>query len=96
MSQSKNKVQRDYTGYRGHTQSKLARVHSKRWGKLILKSIRLFDRDPTALAVQSVRIQAHRYKKSILVPKIPFGRVTFSLAQVLSVLVRVCFQEIRG
>ena len=42
------------------------------FGELI-NSIRLIDRDPTPLAVQSVPIKAHRSRKSILVPKIPLG-----------------------
>ena len=48
------------------------------WGKL---KTRVFYSSTTALSVQSMRILAHRYKKSRLVPKVPLGRGVLALSQ---------------
>ena len=69
--------------YRGHTQStagegslsSLGYELIDKYSFHLLTSNVLFNQIPTTLAVQSWRIQAHRYKKSILVPEIQFGGV---------------------
>ena len=83
MSHSKNRVYHDYKGdYRGHTYSRLVRVHCQLvWGNSSIQydsyhlrtTDGLCDRNPTALEVQSLRIQAHRYKKIIRTPNTPLG-----------------------